>query len=60
MKRRDDALIAQFAECADMILSGASLDACLERFPESAAQLEPMLGSGHPLTQAARLATKPR
>lgn len=46
MKRRtDDLLIAQFAECADMILSGASLAACLERFPENAARLEPMLAS---------------
>ncbi len=44
-RRKDDVLIAQFAECADMILSGASVSACLERFPEHAAQLEPMLAS---------------
>jgi hypothetical protein len=41
--RKDDALNAQFAECADMLVSGASVAACLERFPEHAAQLEPML-----------------
>ena len=44
-RRKDDVLIAQFAECADMILSGATVAACLERFPEHAAQLEPMLAS---------------
>ncbi len=44
-RRKDDLLISQFAECADMILSGASVAACLDRFPESRAQLEPMLAS---------------
>lgn len=43
MPRENDHLSALLAECADMILSGASLAACLERFPEQAAELEPLL-----------------
>lgn len=43
IRRGNDALTAQFAECADMLLDGASMAACLERFPEHATQLEPML-----------------
>ena len=43
MPRENDHLSALLAECADMIVSGASLAACLERFPEQAAELEPLL-----------------
>ena len=43
--REDYQLTAQFAECVDMIVSGASVTACLERFPEQAVQLEPLLAS---------------
>ncbi len=45
MPRENDHLSALLAECADMILSGASLAACLERFPEQAAELEPLLST---------------
>ncbi len=43
--RENDHLSTLLAECADMILSGASLAACLERFPEQAAELEPLLST---------------
>lgn len=45
MPRENDHLSALLAECADMILSRASLAACLERFPEQAAELEPLLST---------------
>ncbi len=43
--RENDHLSALLAECADMIMSGASLAACLERFPEQATELEPLLAT---------------
>ena len=45
MPRENDHLSALLAECADMILSGASLASCLDRFPEQAAELEPLLST---------------
>lgn len=51
--RHDDLISALLAECSDMILAGASLAACLERYPEQASELEPLLStifSVHELT----------
>ena len=45
MPRENDHLSVLLAECADMIVSGASLAACLERYPEQAAELEPLLAT---------------
>ncbi len=41
--RHDDLISAMLAECSDMILAGASVAACLERYPEQATELEPLL-----------------
>ncbi len=44
MKRRaDDRLSRLLAECADLIQDGNSVSACLARYPEDAAELEPLL-----------------
>jgi len=44
MKRRaDDRLSTLLAECADLIQDGNSVSACLARYPEDAAELEPLL-----------------
>ncbi len=41
--RHDDLISALLAECSDMILAGVSVAACLERYPEQASELEPLL-----------------
>ena len=39
----DDILAGLLAECSDLILAGATVRACLDRYPEHAAVLEPLL-----------------
>ena len=43
MAADNDRISALLAECADMLLSGASIAACLDRYPDAAADLEPLL-----------------
>ncbi len=46
MTRSTDDLLAELlAECTDLIIAGATVDACLERYPEHAAALKPMLST---------------
>ena len=40
---RDDILAGLLAECSDSILAGATVKACLDRHPQHAAALEPLL-----------------
>jgi len=39
----DDILAGLLAECSDLILAGATIKACLDRHPQHAAALEPLL-----------------
>ncbi len=39
----DDILAGLLAECSDLILAGASIETCLDRYPEHAVELRPML-----------------
>jgi hypothetical protein len=39
----DDILAGLLAECSDLILAGATIQACLDRHPQHAAALEPLL-----------------
>lgn len=39
----DDRLSGLLAECADLMQAGSSIAACLARYPEDAAELEPLL-----------------
>ena len=39
----DKILAGLLAECSDQIVAGASIDACLDRYPEHAAELAPLL-----------------
>ena len=41
--RSDDILAGLLAECSDSILAGASVKACLDRHPQHATALEPLL-----------------
>ena len=41
--RSNDILAGLLAECSDSILAGASVEACLERYPQHATALEPLL-----------------
>ncbi len=44
MKQRQEVLLIELmAECSDMLLAGAPIATCLERYPEHAAELEPLL-----------------
>ncbi len=46
MKHRHEALLIEImAECSDMLLAGASVASCLERFPKHAADIEPLLAT---------------
>jgi hypothetical protein len=41
----DDILAGLLAECSDLILAGASIETCLDRYPEHAVTLGPMLST---------------
>ena len=41
----DDILTGLLAECGDLILAGASIETCLDRYPEHAVKLGPMLST---------------
>ena len=41
----DDILAGLLAECGDLILAGSSIEACLDRYPEHADELGPMLST---------------
>ena len=41
----DDILTGLLAECSDLILTGASIETCLDRYPEHATTLGPMLST---------------
>jgi hypothetical protein len=43
IRRADERLSNLLAECADLIQDGGSVSACLARYPEDAAELEPLL-----------------
>lgn len=46
MKHTSEALLIELmAECTDMLLAGASVAACLARYPEHAAELAPLLNA---------------
>ena len=52
----DDILAGLLAECSDLIVAGASLEACLDRYPLHADELAPLLST---LTQVRELRTVP-
>ncbi len=45
MRSTDDLLADLLAECADLLQAGVPVDACLERHPEHASALKPLLGA---------------
>jgi hypothetical protein len=44
-QHRDDQLVEVLGQCCELMAAGESIAACLERFPEHAATLEPLLAS---------------
>ena len=43
MPSADDSLVNVLSECCELLMAGASIDACLERFPAQASALGPLL-----------------